>query len=172
MAEQVLQKVNAYCEKIPVLQKVATQCGVKPALIVCVVVAFFVPFLLFGIGSSTISLIVGGIIPGYMSFKALEAKDDERIRFLMQYWVVYMIVEVLEVFADFLLFWIPMYYLLKVGFVYYLLSGKFRGAERVYSLLQPHLQKVAPTLDDIMENSASLLSNSAAAVAGMQEKDK
>ena len=47
--EDILKKVNTYCEKVPILQKLATQLGVRPALIVMIAVGFLAPFLLFGI---------------------------------------------------------------------------------------------------------------------------
>jgi receptor expression-enhancing protein 5/6 len=64
----------------------------------------------------------------------------------LTYWVVYSFFTVVEVFADVLLYWyenasklyivetcerrIPLYYVLKVGFLVYLMSN---GAETIYN---------------------------------------
>merc|ERR1712194_461269 len=101
-----------------------------------------------------------------MGFKALAKKDAEETCFMAQYWVVYILLEFLEFFTDFLLFWIPMYYLLKMGVFYFLLSEKFRGAERVFAFLVPHLEKVSPTCDQVLESASAMVSNGVAAVAG------
>ncbi|CAD7924963.1 unnamed protein product [Amoebophrya sp. A120] len=108
-AEELLAGVNKYCEQIPVLQKMATQFGVKPALLLMVGISVLLPFALFGIGGDTLCYIAGGVCPGYFSFKALKSKDMEKMSLLLKYWVIFITVSLVELFADFLLFWIPMY---------------------------------------------------------------
>ena len=117
-------------ESISFIKQASQKLGIRPALFVVLFTAFVLPFLLFGIGGGTLSLLVGAILPAYRSFKVCEqiiinegkwtfGGDDGKIgsetSFLLKYWVVFAAIQTVEVFADFLLFWLPMYYLIKMG---------------------------------------------------------
>ena len=48
-----------------------------------------------------------------------------------RYWVCYASFTVLEAFVDYILFWIPFYYALKIVFLMWLFLPTTRGAESV-----------------------------------------
>lgn len=162
-AEDALAKLNRTLESVPQIKAISQRLGIRPALVVVVVIAFLAPFLLFGIGGQALSLLFGGLIPAFQSFKVIELLiqnesailKDENLRkettFLLKYWVIFGVSQVLEIFCDFLFFWVPMYYLLKIGFIGWLLHGKSRGAEVVYDkVLRGWLLAVAPRVDQVL----------------------
>lgn len=87
----------------------------------------------FGIGAGSLCGITGFVYPAYKSFFAIESKmkgDDQQ---WLIYWVVYGFFSVIEIFSDFLLYWIPFYYAFKVRQIVHALVS----LKRVIQLL-PH----------------------------------
>lgn len=76
-------------------------------------------------------LCVGFIYPAYASYKALESKSPVAHAQWLTYWVVFSLFTVVEYFADFVISWIPFYYLAKLAFVLWLQLPRFQGATKV-----------------------------------------
>ena len=70
--------------------------------------------------------------PAYMSFKAIESTDLTDDTQWLTYWVVFALFSIVESVMDFLVMWIPFYYLIKVSFFAWLYHPKFMGAGLVY----------------------------------------
>ncbi|CAD7701423.1 unnamed protein product [Ostreobium quekettii] len=80
------------------------------------------------------------IWPGYQCFKALEKRRPEELRCWCEYWLVIATFASVERLADFALWWLPMYNLLKILSVVYLWHPKTQGASLIYrQSLQPFL---------------------------------
>uniref|UniRef100_A0A8C1SPJ9 Receptor expression-enhancing protein n=1 Tax=Cyprinus carpio TaxID=7962 RepID=A0A8C1SPJ9_CYPCA len=74
------------------------------------------------------SLLFGTLYPAYYSFKAVKSKNvKEYVRWMM-YWIVFALYTVVETITDLSLAWFPVYYELKMAFVFWLLSPYTRGA--------------------------------------------
>eukprot|EP00043_Microstomoeca_roanoka_P008037 m.77657 g.77657 ORF g.77657 m.77657 type:complete len:238 (+) comp14075_c0_seq1:275-988(+) len=65
-------------------------------------------------GLLLLSLLVGTVYPGYMSFKAIESKEKDDDTQWLVYWVVFAVFSLAEPFVDALMWWLPVYYLLKL----------------------------------------------------------
>lgn len=70
-----------------------------------------------------------------MSFRAIESPGTEDDKLWLTYWVVYGAFSIVEYFVDFILFWVPFYYLLKFCFLLYLGLPCFKAS--VTSQLPP-----------------------------------
>lgn len=90
-----------------------------------------------GIGQ-LLANIAGVVVPGYLSLQALhtpEKTDDEE---LLIYWVVFAALSIVEFWSRAILYWVPFYWLIKTGFLLYLLLPQFGGANFVYhTLIKP-----------------------------------
>ncbi len=93
---------------------------------------FAVGFIVFGIGQSILTNLIGVAYPVFMSFHALEsdgANDDTQ---WLTYWVIFGIFTILDQFAGFILQMIPFYYVLKVATLIWLFHPATHGATYVY----------------------------------------
>jgi len=89
-------------------------------------------------GVGALVSIAGVIYPGYMSLKSL--KNDNKLDNMLwlSYWIWYGLFTLIESITDILLFWVPMYEFIKMGFYIYLYAPNTKGALFLYrKLLQP-----------------------------------
>ncbi|ORY12165.1 hypothetical protein BCR33DRAFT_864431 [Rhizoclosmatium globosum] len=86
--------------------------------------------------------------PAYQSFKAIDKHDKELTTKWLTYWVVYGFLDILEIFSDHLIYWVPFYYAFKALLVVYLIHPSFNGANVVYhKVLAPYLLKEEGVID-------------------------
>lgn len=76
--------------------------------------------------------LVGFVYPVYASFIAIETPSKEDDTQWLTYWVVYATFTVLESFVQLILFWFPLYYSLKFGFLIWMFMPHSRGALFLY----------------------------------------
>ncbi|KAI9450113.1 TB2/DP1, HVA22 family-domain-containing protein [Lactarius psammicola] len=92
--------------------------------------------------SRVVSCIAAFLYPGYASFKTLSqrpASEEDLERWLM-YWSVLACVIGVEYLAEWLVSWIPFYYLVKMLFLLYIALPQTQGASYLYQT------QLAPTL--------------------------
>jgi receptor expression-enhancing protein 5/6 len=154
--QEHVDKWSKDLEKYAVLQKAQEATGVDKLYLVAGASTVLLLLLLVGFGAGLICNIVGFVYPAYESFKAVESdskKDDVQ---WLTYWVVYACFSVVEVFADFLLYWIPFYYAFKLGFLLWLFMPSTQGATFLYShFLAPFLKGQESRIDRAMKEAVS-----------------
>lgn len=95
---------------------------------------------------------LGTTLPAYSTFKAIEKNDQDQQRKWLVYWAVYGSFSVVEVFADKILSWFPLYYYVKFAFLVWLQLPSSEGARQLYmSHLRPFLLRHQARLDHIVE---------------------
>ncbi len=72
-------------------------------------------FIVFGVGSSILTNVIGVAYPAFMSFVALESEGADDDKLWLTYWVVFGSFTIVDQFAGIVLKLIPFYYVLKVG---------------------------------------------------------
>lgn len=101
-----------------------------------------------------IAVTVGFIYPAYASYKALESKSPHAAAQWLTYWVVFSLFTVLEYFADWLISWLPFYYLLKLAFILWLQLPQTQGATVLYLKgIQPFVKKHEEEIDRALEDT-------------------
>ncbi|KAG8196299.1 hypothetical protein JTE90_023851 [Oedothorax gibbosus] len=79
---------------------------------------------------------IGFLYPAYCSLLALQTKEKKDDQIWLIYWIVFGTFNVLEVFADLIFFWFPLYPIFKLGFLAWCTAPIGRnGAYYVYKVL-------------------------------------
>ncbi|KAG9313766.1 TB2/DP1, HVA22 family-domain-containing protein [Chiua virens] len=113
------------------------------------------------------SSVVAFLYPGYASYKTLSQRpaSEEDIERWLMYWSVLGCIVGVEYLAEWLVSWIPMYYLIKTLFLLYLVLPQTRGSSYIYiNYLQPFLHSHESQID------ATLASSKARLKAFLQER--
>jgi receptor expression-enhancing protein 5/6 len=101
-----------------------------------------------GFWASHITNIIGFLYPAYCSIAAIESSDKEDDTQWLTYWVVFATFCVLENFTDYILYWVPFYFAIKVSFLVWCMIPKYQGAKIVYNaVIKPAFQKYESSID-------------------------
>jgi hypothetical protein len=131
-------------------------------------------------GGALVTL-VGRVHPCYRTFKSLSDKDEHQSAWLT-FWIIFSVFSAIEFLFDLVLWWCPLYYELKVGFVLALQPTFGNVAALIYKRAEPKLVSVAPYIDakyqEIVtkcknfrpEDLTSIAENAPAAVQGLLRK--
>jgi len=92
--------------------------------------------------------VVAYLIPAYQSFKAIEKRGNEDVKDWTIYWVVLSALYCTQWLIDFLLCWLPLYYIAKLGFLVALWHPSTRVALTIYNkLFHPLLTSYEADID-------------------------
>eukprot|EP00590_Aulacoseira_subarctica_P006610 CAMPEP_0172436638 /NCGR_PEP_ID=MMETSP1064-20121228/71826_1 /TAXON_ID=202472 /ORGANISM="Aulacoseira subarctica , Strain CCAP 1002/5" /LENGTH=205 /DNA_ID=CAMNT_0013185055 /DNA_START=451 /DNA_END=1068 /DNA_ORIENTATION=- len=168
--ESKLKQLRVKCNSFPALQKVEDTLKVPKEYVVLVAGALLLILVFFGMGAGSLCNVVGFVYPAFKSFQAIESKvrgDDTQ---WLIYWVVYAFFSIIEVFVDFLLYWIPFYYAFKLAFLLWAMLPQTRGAKFLYDsflrdFLKKNESKIDAALNDAKRSAATVASEVAGAAA-------
>merc|ERR1711998_461614 len=154
-------------EKIEALQALQDKTGVKKLYIAAGISAFVVIFILFGFGAGLLCNFVGFVYPAYASFKSLESQNANEDRLWLTYWVGYSCFCLIEGFLEYVLFWVPFYYPIKLAFLFFLFLPQTKGAMQLYEkFLRPAISPYVTMIDGAANEAINKVQGAAAAVAG------
>jgi len=99
-------------------------------------------FIVFGVGSSILTNIIGVAYPAFMSFVALESDGADDDKMWLTYWVVFGCFSIADQFAGIILSLIPFYYVLKVALLIWMFHPSSQGSLTLYnSFILPFFKK-------------------------------
>merc|ERR1712017_1475 len=177
MADQnALAKIEEFLDKIEVMQTLQDKTGIKKLYIAAGLSLAVTIFILFGFGAGLLCNFVGFVYPAYASFKSLESQNTNDDRLWLTYWVVYSCFCLIEGFLEYVLFWVPFYYPIKLAFLCYLFLPQTKGAVQLYEkFLRPALKPYVTLIDGAandainkVQGAASTLSGQASAAVGKE----
>mmetsp|Transcript_21853 Transcript_21853/g.36093 ORF Transcript_21853/g.36093 Transcript_21853/m.36093 type:complete len:197 (+) Transcript_21853:338-928(+) len=163
MGKDKLAVLRQKLDQIPVLQQAEDTLKCPKEFLVIAAALVTAVLVFFGIGAGSLCSIVGFLYPAYKSFEAIESKNRGDDTQWLIYWVVYAFFSVLEVFIDFLVYWIPFYYAFKLAFLLWAMLPQTKGAKFLYdSFLKDFLKSNESKIDVALENAKKSASSVAA----------
>lgn len=165
-----LDTVRAKLDQVPALQKAEEATKIPKEYLALAGGFILLSLVFFGIGAGSLCSIVGFVYPAYKSLLAIESKSRGDDTQWLIYWVVYCFFSMIEVFTDFLLYWIPFYFAFKLAFLLWAMLPQTRGAQFLYNnflkdFLKKNESKIDAALDDAKRTSATISQEIAAATA-------
>mmetsp|Transcript_12818 Transcript_12818/g.18851 ORF Transcript_12818/g.18851 Transcript_12818/m.18851 type:complete len:195 (-) Transcript_12818:2094-2678(-) len=162
--------LRAKLDQIPALKEAEATTKVPKEFLVLAACALLLVLLFFGIGAGALCSIVGFVYPAYKSFEAIESKNRGDDTQWLIYWVVYAFFSIVEVFIDFLVYWIPFYYAFKLAFLLWAMLPQTKGAKHLYDtflrdILKQNESKIDAALADAKKSAGQVASEASAATS-------
>merc|ERR1712224_1046111 len=157
-----VERIEAFLDKIEALQTLQDKTGIKKLYLAAGVALVVTIIIFFGFGAGLLCNFVGFVYPAYASFKSLEANDVNEDRLWLTYWVVYSCFCLIEGFLEYVLFWVPFYYPIKLAFLFYLFLPQTKGAMMIY---ESFLSKALRPYVSMIDSAAREAGNKAASMA-------
>ncbi|KAF5405617.1 Receptor expression-enhancing protein 6 [Paragonimus heterotremus] len=142
----------SFCEeKSGIDRRYIVYCGI---LLLCI-------YLLIGYGTGALVLVIGFIYPAYESVKAIESpsKDDDT-QWLI-YWVVFASLQLFETCTLSLIYYFPLYPLIKCLFLLYCMAPvRENGSTFIYNhVIRPLFLKHSAKIDSALDKAVDLAGN-------------
>ena len=132
------------------LDKISQATGMPKKKVLQAALGFMLLFIVFGVGSSLLTNLIGVAYPIFMSFHALESVGEDDDKQWLTYWVIFGIFNIVDQFAGFILRFIPFYYVLKVVVLIVLFHPQTLGATFVYKeYVQPFWKQYGPQFESL-----------------------
>lgn len=114
--------------------KIIEQKGFNAKLILTIFITGLC-FLLVGLLDKYITCIIGITLPTYWSIKAIETPETEDDKQWLTYWAVYACFTFLDLFAGFIMKFIPFYFVIKYVFLIWCFMPNTQGALFIYKYI-------------------------------------
>lgn len=144
------------------IQQVCDATGLTPQQVMQYGLVMGVLFVMFGIGQTYITNLLGVAYPAFQSFIALETDGLDDDKQWLTYWVCFGAFNIVDQFAGIILQFIPFYYFLKLGFLVFLFHPKTLGATMVYdNYILPNVQKYEGQMKDALNQGVNQMRQAA-----------
>ncbi|KNZ60753.1 hypothetical protein VP01_1505g7 [Puccinia sorghi] len=127
-----IAQIDKELSKYPALTKLEQRLQVPKAYGVLGLAGLFSMFIFFNIFAGFLTTALGWGLPAYLSIQALESPSTGDDVQWLTYWTVFGFFNIIETFADLILYWFPFYYTFKCVFIVWLMLPQTRGAQTVY----------------------------------------
>jgi len=99
-------------------------------------------------------LVIAQLYPAYASFKAVKNRNVKEYVKWMIYWIVFSAYTVLEEMTDIFIYWLPLYYEIKILILFWLVSPTTRGSSVLYrGLIHPLLVNKEDEIDQYLTDA-------------------
>ena len=133
------------------LDLIEKKVGQNPKIIIGILVGGLI-LTIIGFFERQITTIIGIVLPTYWSIKAIESPETEDDIQWLTYWSVYAVFSFFDLFAKFILKFIPFYFVLKLVFLIWCFMPNTKGATFIYkNLLSKYFKKYEGKFDKIAD---------------------
>ena|SRR3989338_2480810 len=135
-----LAELESMCENVSILKKIEEKTKVKKSHQVLGVGGVLLVLTGLGWGGELICNLLGFLYPAYKSFQTVQSDNKLEDTKWLSYWVIYAAFVFLEIFSEFILSYLPFYWLLKFVFLLWLLIPATNGIQIIYNrVFSPYL---------------------------------
>ena len=124
---------GSFSAKLNAQMKLISDKSGIPAPICLIGLGASVFFVFIGFFSGLITNIVGIVYPAISSIRAIETSGGEDDKQWLTYWAVFGAFHIFDMFSNFILSFIPFYFLFKVIFLIWLMMPNTQGAVFIYN---------------------------------------
>ncbi len=150
-----------------IVEKISKASGLPQQKVLQAGLALVVLFIVFGVGASLLTNIIGVAYPAFMSFVALESEGTDDDKLWLTYWVVFGSFTIVDQFAGIILRLIPFYYVLKVGMLIWMFHPSTQGAITLYdNFVLPFVKQYESQFDEIAKKTESVYNSSTTGISG------
>eukprot|EP00092_Neocalanus_flemingeri_P009286 GFUD01009992.1.p1 GENE.GFUD01009992.1~~GFUD01009992.1.p1 ORF type:complete len:196 (-),score=62.39 GFUD01009992.1:153-740(-) len=152
--KELLNKPGPVTDLLAMAEK---KTGLDRMILLGLSITFLTFWLCVGYGAQLICGVIGFLYPAYESVKALRNADTHIEKRWLTYWVVFAFFHVLEFFSDHLVWWVPLYWLVKTIFLVWCMAPiNQNGSAVVYKLvIRPLYVKYHGDIDTVMEKAVN-----------------
>eukprot|EP00039_Didymoeca_costata_P017947 m.331480 g.331480 ORF g.331480 m.331480 type:complete len:186 (+) comp16738_c0_seq1:100-657(+) len=152
--------------------KAANSTGVPRAFVLLGGIALVLILFFLSCGMAFLAVLIGSVYPGFMSFKAVESREKDDDTKWLTYWVVFAAFQIVEFFADFIMFWMPFYQWIKIAVLLWCMSpGDKNGSKIIYEQLVKKYIQSKDTIDKIEDSVKNAVDKGADAVKDAVKSD-
>ena len=148
-----------------IVEKISKASGLPQQKVLQAGLALVVLFIVFGVGASLLTNIIGVAYPAFMSFVALESEGADDDKLWLTYWVVFGSFTIVDQFAGIILRLIPFYYVLKVGMLIWMFHPSTQGAITLYdNFVLPFVKQYESQIDELSKKTESVYNSATTGV--------
>merc|ERR1719228_2707571 len=157
-----------------VLAKAEARTGLDRVLLAGLTITAIVFWLCLGYGAELVCGVIGFIYPAYQSVKALHQAGREIEKRWLTYWVVFAFFHVLEFFSDHLVWWLPLYWLLKTIFLIWCMAPVSQnGSAVMYKMvIHPLYVKYHSDIDTAVNKAEGIMEKAKEKVKEVADSQK
>jgi len=165
------EDLNAALSRLPFLSQLETKLGISKVFIFLggIVLGLFLVVLF--LGPSAFCNSIAFLYPGYRSFKTMQHDNVQDHINWLTYFVIYGLFNVTEAITDTILFWLPYYRFMKLGFLLWCFLPQTMGCKVVYEkLLRPFLTIHEKNIDSSLETIEGSLVQATQEIRGISSE--
>ncbi|KAJ1919234.1 ER membrane protein DP1/Yop1 [Mycoemilia scoparia] len=125
-------KIDKVLDQVPHLSELSAKFGVPKVPLGLSAGGVFILLVFFNFAAQLLVNVVGYIFPLFKTIEALESPELDDDKQWLTYWCLFGFFNTIEYFTNFLLYWVPFYYVFKLGFLVWLMAPQFNGARILY----------------------------------------
>lgn len=157
IVQEYLNELEKIANASEGFKNACAKAGVPPGIAVAGLAAsiFLIGFILQGY--NLVFAFITCIYPMWRSVLAVEDGKDEETNTWLCYWTLFGSIQTLELFAGFILNWIPYYSIIRLIFFIYLMLPMTNGARVIYnSLLKPLIAQHKDEIEAFLESAQNI----------------